>query len=585
MLKRCILRLTSVLMAMCMITAFAPFYTNAVENNEKVLFEGMATSEFTDWSDWNSAVSLGTSQFNRDDFSSPFTMIVDYQSNDMPIIVFQSWSGGTDWADMIPSYISNGRAYYLFSTISDHYGTDFSNLNSIKVMPNESDLTVTKVSFAYESALPEIKLNGDAGRIAENIKVGWNLGDTLDSHAKWIVDSTSGLPEDFETAWSNPITTKQMIMDIKSAGFNAVRLPVTWKQHMDSNGKVDKAWMERVAKVVDYIISSDMYCILNVHHDTGETGWLRATKDCVDNKGARFSYLWTQISERFKDYDSRLLFESFNEILDDNNNWIYSGKEATDAVNRLNQIFVDSVRATKGQNSTRCLVVNTYAADSDGRNLDEFVMPRDTVKDSIIVEIHCYSPYKYCTHSYPDHRNWIDNNGKNNLDGTFYSLYHNFTSKGIPVIIGEFGVPNKENTDNRYEYVKYFINTAKGYGIKCFYWDPGGEIDIDPQYGYFSGMTLYNRYNLSWAYPQVVMGITGVDTRTAPRYLVGDIDLSGAVDIQDTTILQRYLVNCPSAVLNQTQKILSDTDSDTVICISDVTNVQMYLANQISFLG
>lgn len=61
------------------------------------------------------------------------------------------------------------------------------------------------------------------------MKIGWNLGNTLDCYdITWEVD-------DFETAWGNPKTTKKMIDTVKAAGFNAVRIPVTWNEHMDGD--------------------------------------------------------------------------------------------------------------------------------------------------------------------------------------------------------------------------------------------------------------------------------------------------------------------------------------------------------------
>ena len=574
-------RVFAIIVALCVMLQLVPFATHAVDSEEHLLFSGSATSQFTDWSSWKSAVSIDHPDVSQ--FDAPFDIIVDYSSNDMPILVLQSWSGGTSWADMIPSYVSNGVAYYRYDTLSGHYGTDFSLLNSIKVMPNGSDLTVTRVAFKYQTEEISVSYSGLAGEIVNDINAGWNLGNTLDSHASWITEMTQGLPSDFETAWENPVTTKQMIEDIKKAGFNAVRVPVTWKQHMDSTGKIDKAWLDRVQQVVDYVVDSDMYCILNVHHDTGEEGWLKATPACVSENGDKFEYLWEQIASRFKEYDNKLLFEGFNEILDDNNNWGYAGKDSTTAVNQLNQMFVDAVRSTGGYNSSRCLVVNTYAASTDAGILDDFVVPDDSVENSIIVQVHYYHPYKYCMVQYPDNRVWTDENGKYNMNGTLYNLYNHFTSKGIPVIIGEFGVSNKENTADRMEYCEYLVSEAKGYGVKCFWWDPGGTAQVDTNYGYISTMVLYNRYNNSFVYPEVVKSITGVDPNAVVEHPVGDVDTDGVVSITDTTLIQFYLAKVYS--LSDYQLELADTDANGDVNVMDATAIQRYLAKIIDKLG
>lgn len=569
------LKLLSLIVAVCMIISGFSVSVSATDNDENILFSGSATAKFTDWSSWQSAVSLGTSDFDVSQFHSPFTFMVSYESKDMPILIFQSWSGGTSWAHMTPSYVSNGVAYFRYDVISKHYGTDFSLLDSIKVMPNGSDLTVTKVSFKYQTEEISVSFNGLAGKVANDIRVGWNLGNTLESNASWITEMTNGTPTDYETAWCNPVTTKKMIEDVKSAGFNAIRVPVTWEPHMDSNGIISDEWMDRVQEVVDYVIDSDMYCILNVHHDTGENKWLLATSECVKQNGDKFKNLWSQIANRFKDYDSKLLFEGFNEILDSTGNWEYSGTDATTAVNDLNQIFVDAVRKTGGNNSSRCLVVNTYAANTNANNLDEFIIPADSAKNSIIVEIHYYHPYKYCTASYPDSRTWTDENGKCNMNGTLYNLYNHFTSKGIPVIIGEWGVSYKENESDRCDYAEYFITEAKGYGIKCFYWDPGGSLAPDESLGYFTGMTLYDRFSNQWAFPQLVESITK-SAGSSPVYIIGDADLNNSIDIKDVTLIQKHLADIIK--LDSTQSVIADVNSDDVISIKDATAIQSYIA-------
>ncbi len=574
-------RMPAFFIAVCIIISALSFSVRAVETNEHVMFQGAASSQFTDWSNWKSAVSIDYPDVSK--FCNEFTIAVHYQSKDMPILVFQSWSGGTSWADMIPSYVSKGVAYYRYDTISGHYGTDFSLLNSIKVMPNGSDLTVTKVALKYQTKDINVKYSGLAGKIVNDINAGWNLGNTLDSHASWITEMTQGEPADFETAWENPVTTKKMIDDIKKAGFNAVRVPVTWKQHMDSSGTVDKAWMDRVQQVVDYVVLNNMYCILNVHHDTGEAGWLKATQTGVEENGDKFAYLWKQIATRFKDYDNHLLFEGFNEILDDTNNWDYAGKDATSSVNKLNQIFIDTVRSTGANNDSRCLVINTYAANTIAGNLDDFVVPTDSAQDSIIVQVHYYQPYKYCMVQYPDNRTWTDENGKYNMNGTLYNLYNHFTSKGVPVIIGEFGVSNKENTEDRMEYCEYLVTEAKGYGVKCFWWDPGGKAQVDPNYGYLTTMVLYDRYNNSFVYPEIVKSITGIDPNNISQYIIGDTDLSGYVSITDATLIQRHLAQM--ITLSNTQLSVTDTDGNGSLSITDATMIQRYLALIIPELG
>ena len=129
-----------------------------------------------------------------------------------------------------------------------------------------------------------------AAEAVKNMAVGWNLGNTLDSNSgdvnnMWIEKWSSRTPKDYETAWGQPVTKPELMKMMKEAGFNAVRVPVTWYPHMEAKFQlsgtvwdkenddigttIQTAWMKRVHEVVDYVIGQGMYCILNVHHDTG----------------------------------------------------------------------------------------------------------------------------------------------------------------------------------------------------------------------------------------------------------------------------------------------------------------------------
>lgn len=501
---------------------------DASEVREIVLFEGNAEVEFEQWGEsWEPAVSIGSEKWETSALADPFSVRVEYSGSAEPILVLLSWTGGESWAQINPSYTAYGVAYYPYARIADAYGSDFSNLNAVNIMPSPSEdgLTITKVSLVFsqeENEVPHITYAGTAGKIVRNIHAGWNLGNTLDSYGDWIVQYSAATPSDFETAWGNPETTLQMIESVKRAGFHAIRLPVTWSQHIrdDETYEIDPEWMQRVKQCVSYVLQSGLYCILNVHHDVGGESWLKATQNSVAQNSQKFTALWTQIAQEFADCDSHLLFEGFNEILDDENHWTYPGKDAGEAVNALNQLFVDTVRKTGGNNATRCLVVNTYAAGTSGAQLDDFVLPSDTAENALIVQVHAYLPGSYCTEISEGNNLqslWTEDDGKTQIDSMLYNLYLHFTSKGIPVIIGEFGAANKDNASDRAEWASYLVLNAQKYGIACFYWDGGGTMEEDSDLGYYKGMSLYDRRADRWVFPEIVRAITGVDVKESAQ--------------------------------------------------------------------
>lgn len=497
----------------------------AAESDKTILFFGRATMLFTTWDKWDKAVGFGNNEFDNGAFNKPFTVTVDYESDGEPVLVFFSWTGGPGWAQMTPDYTENGTAYYSYETICAHYGSDFSRLNGINIMPGGADLTVTEVAFCYESAeqadsdkneMTQVVYTGPAGEIARDISAGWNLGNTLDSCGDWINQHTDGISRSFETAWGNPEVTQQLIDEIKAAGFNAVRIPVTWKQHIDDENawQIDENWMARVQQVVDYVIDNDMYCIINLHHDVGGDSWLKASEANIAENSEKFCAVWTQIANHFEGYDNRLMFEGFNEILNEQNNWNYPGKAATSAVNVLNQMFVDTIRATGGNNASRVLLVNTYAGGTKPSSLADFVVPADTTENCLIVGVHYYDPGAYCSEISGTSNTqaiWTEQGGKAGVDRMLDNLHRHFTSKGVSVIISEFGAANKDNTADRAEYAGYIVENAASLGIKCFWWDTGGKVEIDPALGYYKGMALYDRYRCEWIFPEIVEALTSVD--------------------------------------------------------------------------
>ena len=347
----------------------------------------------------------------------------------------------------------------------------------------------------------------------KNMGVGWNLGNTLDSNSgdinnMWIECFTSRTPSDYETAWRQVITTPELIKMMKDAGFNAIRLPVTWYPHMEATfnsvkyvsstqtltpwdrtndpigTKIQKAWMQRVHEVVDYVISQGMYCILNIHHDTGSanTAWLIASESDYAQQKDCFMAIWQQIAEDFKDYDEHLLFEGYNEMLDPYRSWNFASFEtpsrydntvATSAYNAINsyaQSFVDVVRATGGNNTQRNLIVSTYSASSGAGSWNQHLQdplkymkrPNDEVENHIIFEVHSYLDIKDL------------NDTKNVVNQMISALKSYLVAKGAPVIIGEWGT-NVENgyalyRQNMLSFARYFVEQTKANDIGTFYW-------------------------------------------------------------------------------------------------------------------
>ncbi len=299
-------------------------------------------------------------------------------------------------------------------------------------------------------------------QIVEEMKIGWNLGNTLDCY------NVENPPADFETAWGNPKTTQAMIDAVKEAGFNAVRIPITWAEHMDGN-TIDEAWLKRVKEVVDYVMNTGMYAIINVHHD--DYTWLCTSYEKETAVTERYVALWTQVADYFIDYDYHLLFEALNEprVVGEENEWSIGTEESRDVCNNLIAAFVETVRKSGGNNADRFLVVTTHAASSEDDAINDFKLPDS---HNLIVSVHYYFPYDFALNTEGTDK-WGTDEDKAELDKGFDRVKKRFYDKGIPVIYGEFGVLYKNNDTQRAAYYNYFIKSAKQRGFTCFMWDNG----------------------------------------------------------------------------------------------------------------
>ena len=361
------------------------------------------------------------------------------------------------------------------------------------------------------AATPTAAAELSAFDVVKAMGVGWSLGSTLDS----INNKKSGIlselkkstPEEFyETYWGNPVTTAAMIDTVAKAGFGAIRVPVTYTDHMDENFVIRQAWLDRVAQVVDYVLDNDIYCIIDIHHDTGSGSWpwLKADAANSEKLEKQFATVWKQIAEHFKDYNNKLIFEAFNEILDLNNNWVKSDKAAYGVVNRLNQVFVDTVRGTGGGNADRFLIVKSYSASIDTNALDSFVIPKDSAAGKLIFSFHWYGAHEFILTQEQAKWTTVYTDWDHKRDGRPVEIMLERLSArkiGIPIIIGEFGAQNKGNTADRVQYAAHFVKTARKYGIACFWWDNGGQFSNADEVNNYA---LLDRFGNKWFFPEIV---------------------------------------------------------------------------------
>ncbi len=292
-------------------------------------------------------------------------------------------------------------------------------------------------------------------------RVGWNLGNSLDSHYK-----SSGAPNlSEETIWGNPKVSQELIDFVQAQGFNVIRIPVTWFNHTykDANDHyvIYEEWLDRVKEVVDYAYNRGMYVMINTHHDDKilYTGVIEQGE--WDEVKLTASNLWKQIATKFKDYDEHLMFEAYNEIDNRQDSWVF-GDLAANEVNTLNQIFVDAVRSTGGNNQYRLLIISPLIMQDTTQAINAIKVPNDSAKNKIILSVHMYSGQE-----------------DDFLGQAFKRISDDAANKGLRVMITEFGnTTSYSPIAHRAINLSNFVARAYENGIISVIWDNGSDFSI-----------------------------------------------------------------------------------------------------------
>ncbi|NLJ16783.1 MAG: glycoside hydrolase family 5 protein [Clostridiales bacterium] len=387
--------------------------------------------------------------------------------------------------------------------------------NSISDNDSKKPINVDDyLKIKYDTSEPENTTMRDMTslELVKEMKVGWNLGNALDSFDKLKDDKDNEIVVD-ESTWGNPRITKELIKAVKEAGFNVIRIPVSWLNHLSDDGKytIDQNFLDRVHEVVNYVIDEGMYAIINIHHDGADSGdsWLTpAPKDDAEKEEMlkKYRIIWEQIAERFKNYPDYLIFESMNEF---HKGYAPPTESYLELTNEINQLFVNIVRASGGNNAERHLLMPGYNTNIE-YTIKGFEMPKDTIENRIIVSVHNYDPYltalegqysqwgKYATDTAK-----VDTWGQEDYIADIYKqLKEAYIDKGIPVILGEFGATAGVEEPYRTYYTEYVVQQAVKNGVLPILWDNGSTTASSKEsFGFF------DRYNAKVAKTELIDAI------------------------------------------------------------------------------
>ncbi len=365
-----------------------------------------------------------------------------------------------------------------------------SGCDSSNTPENTTETSATEP--AVVSGAPATIVDGEIRDISSvelisELTAGWNLGNTL--------DATGGMGLTSETSWGNPVTTKEMMDTVKEAGFNIIRIPVTWTKHLDAENNIDPDWLNRVQEVVDFTIDENTYVIINLHHED----WNYPFYDNQEAASEKMRAVWGQIAERFKNYDEHLIFEGQNEPrhVGTSDEWGGGTDEGWEVVNATNAVFVETVRNSGGNNAKRHLMIPGYCATSDSRGPDRIAIPEGD--DKIIVSVHAYLPYSFALSDTPSSKFSSEReNATKDIKNLRDTLKNGYVDKGIAVIIGETGARNKDNLESRIDWAHTYTSIMREIGVTCIWWDNGSFSGNGEKFG------LLHRQTNTWMFPEIV---------------------------------------------------------------------------------
>jgi len=287
--------------------------------------------------------------------------------------------------------------------------------------------------------------------------------------------------------------------EIAEKGFKSVRIPVRFSAYVDSAPPytLDPQLLNRVDQLVEWAFEQNLTVIIDVHN-------FRELLDRPDENKQEFYAIWDQLTVRFEDYGSELIFELLNE------------PEGQLTVESWNAIQLEAVRRIREIDLDRWIMITGYPWGLS-QSLDNIQLPEET--ERIIATFHFYEPYLF-THQgapwlgeeyqttgitwpgppsepiepveaakeNPDFARWfeqyntlpylfnpagpkpIKNRLKQARDWSFKT--------GIPVVMGEFGTYEIIDTPSRRRWTRFVKEQADEYGISWIFWDFAGTFGI-----------------------------------------------------------------------------------------------------------
>ena len=272
-------------------------------------------------------------------------------------------------------------------------------------------------------------------------------------------------------------------------------------------------YIKAIKEVVDWAIAEDMYVIIcgpfsewlknetfqkkvkeSVHYE----GFI-VSEDSKNKDQTLLKAIWKQYAEAFNNsYNEHLIFETLNEPAD----WFHEHKfhEKTDCavckkdfaiLNEYNQLIVDTIRSTGGNNAKRFIMVEGLAAVWKNITTDLFKLPKDNAKDRLIPTAHLY-PMGFSLSPEFGGKTYYTAAVKKQITDMFDSFDKFYFKNHVPVYISEtgggpLGIPVME----RINCMKDFMAEVSKDGRSC-------AITLHPCDDYQNNSHDFDPWNIKW---------------------------------------------------------------------------------------
>ena len=149
-------------------------------------------------------------------------------------------------------------------------------------------------------------------------------------------------------------------------------------------------------------------------------------------------------------------------------------KEAAAVLNEFHRLILKAIRVTAGNNEKRFILVTALSAGYDATINSALEFPNDNKynpnNNKLMLGVHMYTPYELVMKPDMDNVQFTEEY-RNQLYNNFKQVYRKYVAKGIHVVIEEMGFVNKNNTEERIKWGKYYMENCRKLQFSAFIWD------------------------------------------------------------------------------------------------------------------